>query len=133
MILFSWCFLFNHHFNIWKKKRNLRGTWVAHSFGLSVGLLVLAWVLISGLWDGAHHQALGSAWSLLGIVSLSPSPSAPPPTLFFSKINIYIFLKEPLKVFLKDSKTIILTRGIVLSLSTYSLLCFHILSWNFLL
>ena len=43
---------------------------------LSIRILISAQAVISWLWDRAPHQALHWAWSLLGI--LSPSPSAPP-------------------------------------------------------
>lgn len=43
---------------------------------LSVPCLLSAWVMISGLWDWALHQAVLSRDSAWG--SLSPPPSAPP-------------------------------------------------------
>ena len=60
---------------------------------LSVGLLVLAQVMISGSWDGVLSQALCSAQSRLEI--LSPSPSAPPAyTLSKNKKTKKLFLKK---------------------------------------
>ena len=41
--------------------------------GLSIQLLTLAQVMISGSWDGALSLAPGSVQSVLDIVSLSPS------------------------------------------------------------
>ena len=46
---------------------------------LSIQLLILALVVISGLWDQAPHGALCQAWSLLKSLSLSLS-FAPPPS-----------------------------------------------------
>ena len=46
---------------------------------LSIRLLVSAQVMISGSWHRAPRWALSGAWSLLKI--LSPSPSAPPTAL----------------------------------------------------
>ena len=61
---------------------------------LSIQLVVLAKVVISGSWDEAWYQApmliMESAWD-----SLFLSPSAPPDcTLSLSKINKYIFKKK---------------------------------------
>lgn len=56
---------------------------------LSVGLLLLAQVKIPGSWDRALSQALCWAWSLLEMLSFSPSVSPPAYTLSFSlKIKI---------------------------------------------
>ena len=44
---------------------------------LSVWLLISAQVMISGSWDRAPHRALPWAWTLLGILSLPPSPFPP--------------------------------------------------------
>lgn len=44
---------------------------------VSLRLLILAQVMISGSWDGAPHQAPRWAWSLLGILSFSLSLSLP--------------------------------------------------------
>ena len=56
---------------------------------LSVCLLILAWVTISWLWDGAPRRAPRRVWSLLRILSLSPSLSlCPSPHL---KINKHFF------------------------------------------
>ena len=54
------------------------GTWGLH--WLSIPVLISAQVMISGLWDGALHQALPWAWSLLQTLSL-PLPLPPPPLL----------------------------------------------------
>ena len=50
---------------------NYRVTWVAH--WVEHPTLVLAQVMLPGLWDRAPHQTLCRAWSLPGILSLSPA------------------------------------------------------------
>jgi len=50
---------------------------------LSVRLLILVQVVISGSWDQAPHWVLCSMGVCLRFC-LSPSPSAPPPALSFS-------------------------------------------------
>lgn len=58
----------------WKKTKTQGIWWFSR---LSVQLLILAQVTISGLWDQAPGQALRSMHSLLEILFLSSSP--PPP------------------------------------------------------
>ena len=57
---------------------------------LSIGLLVLAQVMISGSWDQVPCQALCSAWSLFEILSLPhplPLPLMLSPFLSLNKSN----------------------------------------------
>lgn len=68
------------------KKAVRGGAWVTQLVE-SVRLLISAQVPISGSWDWAPHWALHQVWSLLEI--LSPSPSAPPP-LSLSKKEVRI-------------------------------------------
>lgn len=51
---------------------HMREAWVAQS--LSLRLLILAQIMISGRWDRAPHWALHLVWSLLEILSLCPFP-----------------------------------------------------------
>lgn len=65
------------------RRMTSQGDWVAQSvkhlpptfffFFLSISLLIMAKVMISGLWDQAPHGALNSAWSLLETLPLSLS------------------------------------------------------------
>lgn len=65
------------------KAQEDQGTWVPQS--VEDQLLISAWVLISGSWYEAPHQASCWAWSLLGILSLFSLYSSPCSYAVFQK------------------------------------------------
>lgn len=72
------------------RSKSFRGSqWLSW---LSLWVLILARVVISGAWDGALHWALCWVWSLLGILSLFlcvPPPHPPPPKKTHTKKELF--------------------------------------------